>query len=146
MLMMRSHLDVATPSRGIDVSGQAIDQFGRPVGQALVKLNAYRTQTDKSGRYIFHHVPAGEYTVSVDEGSLAADYKVIARQKTLVVGSHGQDKVDFQVVRLRSIGGHVYCGHKGDEEMGEGVALNLCRGVTLEQPFVHRPAAEPADG
>jgi hypothetical protein len=107
MLMLRSHIDVATPAQGTDVSGRVVDQAGRPVAQTVVKLNDYQTQTDDRGRYTFHHVERGRYTARIDGDALAADYKVGLGVQLVQVGGRRVRNVDFVVVQLRTIGGRV---------------------------------------
>jgi hypothetical protein len=120
MVLLRSHLDVATPAGGTDVTGQVLDEAGRPVRQATVKLNEFRTQTDASGRYSFRHVPEGEYIAMLDEDNLAADYKVKSGPRTLSLGGRRSERVDFRVVQLRTIGGRVVCERSGGKAEGVG--------------------------
>jgi hypothetical protein len=121
MMMVRSHVEVATPARGTDVSGQVTDQLAHPVREVLVKLGEYQVQTDKGGRYLFPHVPAGEYVVGIDEENLAADYKIKSGHHAISLNRQRTEKVDFQVVQLRTITGHVTCGTRGKRDRGEGV-------------------------
>src|SRR5215470_11590582 len=71
------------------VSGVVEDQQHRPIPQAEVVLHSQlsswreRAQTDSDGHFIFHTVPAGEYTLSArKEGFQAVEQHVVVKSGT----------------------------------------------------------------
>jgi hypothetical protein len=128
MLMLRSQWNAPTPARGAEIKGRVIDPLGHPVRGAIVRLNDYQALADEDGRYTFRHVPAGEYEIHLDESSLPADYKSDTASKQLTIDRRGRRDVNFRVIPLNTITGHVYVDTNGNGkyDIGEGV-----RGVVI---------------
>ena len=57
MLMLHSHWDTPTPTRGSVLSGKVVDQSGQPGREVLVRLIGYQTVTDARGNYILRILP-----------------------------------------------------------------------------------------
>src|SRR5262249_30224301 len=112
-----------TPARGAVVTGRVIDPLGHPVRDAIVKLNDYQTRTDEQGRYAFRHVPGGSYEISLERGSLPADYEAGDLGRRLTPNGRSRAQVDFRVIPLNTITGRVYCDKNGNGvcDAGEGV-------------------------
>jgi hypothetical protein len=131
MLMLRTHWDTPTPSRGGELSGTLIDMTGTPVPDALIRLGDYQTRTDDDGKYVFNNIPAGEYEFYVLESSLPADVKSLDRAEKIQLKYNTKLYRTLRVVPLHAIAGRVYVDANGNgvydlgEEMQNAVvALN----------------------
>jgi len=123
-LMLRRSWDVATPSRGGEVSGLVLDYVGRPVPGARVRLGPYSTDADAGGAYVFTHVPRGEFELSLDPNFLPADYAWDGRARHLEVAPSSRLINDLVVAPLGAIHGRVFADRNGNGRFdpGEGVA------------------------
>jgi hypothetical protein len=116
--------DLATPARGGTVTGRVIDDAGRAVPGAGVKLGPYTTESDARGTYTFRYVPAGAYDLGLDRNSLPADVAWDGRDERLTVSASTRASADLRVAPLNAIHGRVYCDENdnGRFDRGEGVA------------------------
>ena len=123
-LMLFRTWDVATPARGATVSGRVLDDAGRPVVGAGVKLGPYTAETDARGAYAFRYVPAGGYDLGLDRNALPADVAWDGREERLTLEVRSRISADLHVAPLNSIHGRVYAdsNHNGRFDRGEGVA------------------------
>jgi Carboxypeptidase regulatory-like domain len=123
-VMLFKTVDVATPARGADVTGRVLDNSGRGVAGARVKLGPFTADTDRTGAYRLRHVPPGEYDVSLERHLLPADFAWDGRQESLKLKSGGRAQVDLRVAPLNAIHGRVYADRNGNRrfDSGEGVA------------------------
>ncbi len=116
--------DVGTPARGASVTGRVVDDAGRPVAGAGVKLGPYTTETDAAGGYAFKYVPAGAYDLGLDRNALPADVAWDGREERLSLSAQSRIAADLHVAPLNAIHGRVYCdaNHNGRFDRGEGIA------------------------
>lgn len=128
-LMLFKTIDVATPARGALVAGRVLDDQGRGVAGARVKLGPYTADTDARGGYTFSHVPRGTYELSLERNLLPADYAWDGRGEALAVRSTRPVSVDLRVTPLNAIHGRVYVDRNanGRFDADEGV-----RGAVLQ--------------
>jgi protocatechuate 3,4-dioxygenase beta subunit len=140
-LMLFRTWDVATPARGGAVSGRVLDDAGRPVAGAGVRLGPYTIETDTRGGYSFKYVPAGSYELGLDRSALPADVAWDGREEQLLVASRSRIAADLHVAPLNAIHGRVYCdaNANGRFDRGEGVA-----GAVLH--LLDRTTATDVDG
>ncbi|MBW3625078.1 MAG: carboxypeptidase regulatory-like domain-containing protein, partial [Armatimonadetes bacterium] len=99
---------VSTPVKGGTLKGRVLDQAGQPVPHIVVRCGPYSTPTDTEGRYAIRHLPGGSYTVSLDEGSLPADYQAKEIKREIKVRAKKTHELDFQVIPLSTVSGTVY--------------------------------------
>lgn len=134
-VMLFKTWDVATPARGAEVQGRVLDQTGRAVVGARVRLGSYTAETDRNGRYLFRYVPRGEYTLSLDSHFLPADYAWDGRDVRLTLTWSSRIVLDLLVAPLNAVHGRVYEDRNGngrfdpDEAVG-GVPVLLDEQVT----------------
>jgi hypothetical protein len=123
MVTIRKSWQLESPSRGSDVRGRAIDQAGRPVPGALVRLGPYSTITDAGGEYGFTRVPAGEFELALDRNKLPVAYAWDEKPRALTIGGSSREQIDLQVIPLNTIRGRVYIDRNanGHFDEGEGV-------------------------
>ena len=140
-LMLFRTWDLATPARGGTVSGRVLDDAGRPVAGAGVRLGPYTIETDTHGGYSFRYVPAGAYELGLDRNALPADVAWDGREEQLVLRSQSRIAADLHVAPLNAIHGRVYCDANGNDrfDRGEGVA-----GAVLH--LLDRMTVSDADG
>jgi len=119
MVMLRSTFSAPVPARGGEVSGTVIDQTGKPVEGALVRVGEYKAATNKEGKYIMRRIPPGHYTVSLDPDSLPADQKPLGTSRVLEVNSRTREKIEFKVIPLNAITGRVWWDSNGNGKMDE---------------------------
>ena len=128
-VMLFKTVDIATPARGAEVSGRVVDEAGRGVAGARVKLGAYTADTDRGGVYRLKHVPRGEYALSLDESMLPADFAWDGRGRRVVVTAARPLRADLGVTPLNAIHGRVFVdrNQNGRFDSGEGVAGAVIR-------------------
>jgi hypothetical protein len=131
--------DVATPARGASVSGRVLDDAGRPVRGAGVKLGPYTAETDGSGGYSFRYVPAGAYDLGLDRNALPADVAWDGREERMTLAAGSRVTANLHVTPLNAIHGRVYCDRNanGRFDRGEGVpgaVLRLQDRITATDP------------
>jgi hypothetical protein len=129
MLMARTHVDVATPAVGGVVRGKVVDLVGNPVPGVAVTMDRYRAISDRAGDYVFQNVPAGHYTIELERESLPADYGSNQKAGRLDLTARSRSTVDFQVIPLRTISGHVFwdkeSGAPGKTVGAQGIVIVL---------------------
>ena len=116
----------------------------RPLRGVVLRLDRGRrtTQTDEDGRYLFLDVDAGEHQVSVDPGTIRADYVLLdPLRRGIFAASFERRVVHFRVGMNRRIDGVVFYDRNGNGRWDEGelpaaeVHLVLGRGQdTLTYP------------
>jgi hypothetical protein len=123
-VMLYRTWNVATPARGAEVRGRVIDEAGRAVSGARVKLGSYTVDTDPTGFYVFRHVPRGVYDLALDGQFLPAGYAWDGRALGLSLTSSTKMLTDLLVAPLNAIHGRVYCDRNanGRYDAGEAVA------------------------
>jgi protocatechuate 3,4-dioxygenase beta subunit len=123
MITIRKTWQLASPARGGEVRGRAIDQAGFPVPCALVRLGPYRAITDAAGGYQFTRVPDGPFDLALDKDKLPAAYALDEKPRPLTVTRGTREQVDLQVIPLNAIRGRVYLdrNHNGFWDEGEGI-------------------------
>ncbi len=123
-VMLYKTWSIATPARGATVRGRVLDEAGRAVAGARVKLGPYATASDSNGAYAFDNVPRGEYDLSLDPQFLPADYAWDGRQLGLTLSWSSRIDADLLVAPLNAIHGRVYHDRNGNGrfDAGEGVA------------------------
>jgi hypothetical protein len=128
-LMLRKTFATATSMRGGDVQGRVLDQTGRPVAGARILFGPYVTDSAADGTYGFHHLPAGEYELTLNEDHLPADYAWDHRDLHLTISASSRLTEDLLVTPLNAIHGRVYVdrNHNGRFDPGEGVAGAVLR-------------------
>lgn len=107
-LMLFKTVDIATPARGALVAGRVLDDAGRGVRGARVRLGPYSADADADGAYSFRHVPRGEYELSLDPAFLPADFAWDGRGNRLVIGSERAVRADLRVTPLNAVHGRLY--------------------------------------
>jgi hypothetical protein len=107
MVTIRKTWQVASPARGGEIHGRAIDQAGYRVPGALVRLGPYSAITDSSGDYTFTRVPDGQFELSLDKDKLPAAYASDEKPRSLIVTRTSRERVDLQVIPLNAIRGRV---------------------------------------
>ena len=149
MVTMRKTWQLASPARGGEVRGHAVDQAGYAVAGALVRLGPYTAITDEAGGYRFTRVPGGLFDLSLDKDKLPAAYAWDEKPRPLTVTRTSREQVDLQVVPLNAIRGRVYGDGNGNGrfDAGEGVpnaviAVNgsvTATGATGSYAFYNQP-------
>jgi hypothetical protein len=122
-LMLFKTVDIATPARGAEVAGRVLDDAGRGVAGARVKLGPYSADTDTAGRYLFKHVPRGEYELSLESHLLPADFAWDGRLMRVTVGSTRRMYADLRVTPLNAIHGRVYIDRNANARFDAGEAV-----------------------
>ena len=130
MIMLNKSWDLSTPARGGEVKGRVVDQLGRPLPGATVRLGGYWTMTDDRGQYAIHNIPSGTYEVRLDDKSMPADYKADTRKQDLEIDGRSRFVLDLHVIPLNAVTGRVYLDKNNDgkedaEEAIEAVAVLL---------------------
>ena len=122
-VMVFKTVDIATPARGAEVRGVVKDDIGRGVAGARVKLGPYSIDTDRSGAYVFRHVPRGEYDLSLDPDLLPADFAWDGRGASLTTRPGARIEADLSVTPLNALHGRIYVdrNENGRYDQGEGV-------------------------
>lgn len=115
--------DLATPARGASVTGRVVDDAGRPVAGAGVKLGPYTAEADLKGNYAFRYVPSGAYDLGLDRNTLPADVAWDGRDERLTLATATRVAADLRVAPLNAVHGRVYCddNENGRFDRGEGV-------------------------
>jgi hypothetical protein len=128
-VMLFKTVDIMTPARGAKVSGRVMDDSGRGVAGARVKLGAYSADTDRDGNYVLEHVPGGEYDLSLDQTVLPADFAWDGKGQRIVVAGAKTRRADLRVTPLNAIHGRVYVdrNQNGRVDSGEAVAGAVIR-------------------
>ena len=123
MVTIRKTWQLASPARGGEVRGRAIDQAGHQVPGALVRLGPYSAITDEAGDYAFTRVPDGQFELALDRNKLPAAYALDEKPRPLTVTRGSREHVDLQVIPLNAIRGRVYLdrNHNGRWDEGEGI-------------------------
>ena len=121
-LMLRKTWKVPTPAYGGVVSGVVTDQRGTPVEGVAIRLGTFVTMTDASGRYVFAKVPQGEFDLRIPQEWLPAQYASDGLAQRIGMRGTAHHVVDFKIVPLDSIRGHVYQDRNGNGrfDTGEG--------------------------
>lgn len=124
MVTIRKAWQIESPSRGSDIRGRAIDQMGRAVSGALVRLGPYSAITDAAGDYSFTRVPEGQFELALDRHSLPAAYALDEKPRALTVAGGSRVHIDLEVIPLNAIRGRVYIDGNGNGHFDEdeGVA------------------------
>ncbi len=122
-VMLFKTVDIATPARGAEVSGRVVDDAGRGVAGARVRLGAYTADTARDGSYTLKHVPRGDYDVSLDAHNLPADFAWDGHRQRLSVTSSRASKVDLRVTPLNTIHGRVYVDRNANQLFDAGEAV-----------------------
>jgi hypothetical protein len=122
-LMLFKTVDIATPARGAEVSGCVLDEAGRGVAGARVRLGTYSADTDAAGAYTFKHVPRGEYELALDQHLLPADFAWDGRAERLSVTSTRTRRANLRVTPLNAIHGRVYVDRNKNDRFDAGEAL-----------------------
>ena len=135
MITIRKTWQIASPSRGGDVRGRAIDQAGNPVSGALVSLGPYSAITDAAGGYAFSRVPNGEFELALDKNRLPVSYAWDEQPRPLTVTGRSRAKVELHVIPLNTMSGRVYIDRNGngrfDEDEGvAGAVISVNESVT----------------
>jgi hypothetical protein len=138
-VLLRKTWRTPTPARGGEVSGRVLDQRGRPVSEAGVRLGTYLTLTDHTGRYLFPRVPHGTFDLAIAPELLPAQYKSDGTSRRMVMSGAARHVADLTIVPLDSIRGHVYDDRNGDGrfDTGEGragIVLRLANQLTVTGP------------
>lgn len=138
-IMLHRVLNVPTPKRGGEVRGRVIDELGRPVSSARVKLGPYMADTGEDGGFEFRNLSRGDYELALDETRLPADYAWDGRGQRLSVLLSSHVHVDLVVAPLNAIHGRVYADRNGngrfdDGEAVAGAVLHLQDRVTTTDP------------
>ena len=107
MVTIRKTWQVASPARGGEIRGRAIDQAGYRVPGALVRLGPYSAITDAAGDYTFTRVPDGQFELTLDKDKLPAAYASDEKPRSLIVTRTSRERVDLQVIPLNAIRGRV---------------------------------------
>jgi hypothetical protein len=107
MVTIRKTWQVASPARGGEIRGRAIDQAGHRVPGALVRLGPYSAITDAAGDYAFTRVPDGQFELALDKDKLPAAYASDEKPRPLIVTRTSRERVDLQVIPLNAIRGRV---------------------------------------
>ena len=123
MVTVRKTWQVKSPARGGDVRGRAIDQAGRHVPGALVRLGPYSAITDEAGDYAFTRVPDGQFELALDRHKLPAAYALDEKPRPLTVTRGSREQVDLQVIPLNAIRGRVYLDRNGNGRWDEGEGI-----------------------
>jgi protocatechuate 3,4-dioxygenase beta subunit len=123
LVMLRTRLGGSAPKRGGEIRGTVVDQNGKSIQGAAVRVGEYRAITDKDGRYQMRHIPPGSYEVSLDNASLPADSRARQSGRIVAFTSRSLEIIDFKVIPLNAISGRVWEDANGNGEMdsGEGV-------------------------
>jgi hypothetical protein len=123
-IMLYKTVNAATPARGAEVGGRVLDQTGRPVAGARVRLGSYSVDTERTGAYLFTKVPRGDYLLSLDPDCLPADYAWGGRGLPLTLSWASRTHADLVVAPLNAIHGRVYSDRNGNGrfDFGEGIA------------------------
>ena len=122
--MLFKTVDVATPARGAEVAGRVLDDAGRGVAGARVRLGGYTADTNGAGAYLFRHVPRGDYEVSLEAQMLAADFAWDGRTERISVTSTNATRVDLRVTPLNAIHGRVYVDRNTNGRFDTGEAID----------------------
>jgi hypothetical protein len=149
MVAIRKTWLVASPSRGGDVRGRAIDQAANPVSGALVRLGPYSAVTDAAGGFEFSRVPTGEFELALDQNRLPVSYASNESPRPLTVNGRSRANVDLHVIPLNTISGRVYIDRDGNGRYddtegvaGAVIAVNgsvTATGVTGAYAFYNQP-------
>ena len=108
MITIRKTWQLASPARGGEVRGRAIDQAGNRVAGAVVRLGPYSAITDGAGDYTFTRVPDGQFELVLDKDKLPAAYASDEKPRRLVVTRTSREHINLQVIPLNAIRGRVY--------------------------------------
>src|SRR5262249_5074720 len=127
-IMLNRVMNVPTPRRGGRVSGRVVDELGRSVAGARVKLGPYFVDADAHGVYSFRDLQRGDYDLSLDENHLPADYAWDGRGQRLTVSPSSRLDLDLVVAPLNAIHGRVYIDRNANGRFDEGEGVN---GVVL---------------
>ena len=119
MVMLRTQWSEPTPARGGELSGTVIDQTGKPVNGAVVRVGEYRAVADDKGRYVMRKIPPGHYTIALDPDSIPADQKPLGADRVLKFTSRSREKLDFKVIPLNAVTGRVWLDSNGNGKMDE---------------------------
>lgn len=122
-LMLFKTVDISTPARGAEVTGRVLDDAGRGVAGARVKLGPYSADTDAAGAYTFEHVPRGEFELSLESSLLPADFAWDGRLTRVTVTSSRRMLADLRVTPLNAIHGRVYADRNTNERFDAGEAV-----------------------
>jgi hypothetical protein len=124
MITIRKTWQIESPARGGEVRGRAVDQAGKRVPGALVRLGPYSAITDTEGEYTFTRVPDGQFELVLDKGKLPAAYASEENPRPLAVTRASRVRIDLHVIPLNAIRGRVYLdgNRNGSFDDGEGVA------------------------
>jgi protocatechuate 3,4-dioxygenase beta subunit len=127
MVTIRKTWQVRSPARGGDVRGRTVDQAGRPVAGALVRLGPYSAITDAEGGYGFTRVPDGDFELALDRNKLPVAYAWDEQPRALTVSRASRLTGDLEVIPLNAIRGRVYIDGNGngryDEKEGVPAAV-----------------------
>ena len=124
MVTFRKTWQVASPSRGGEIRGRAVDQSGDGVQGALVRLGPYSAITDEAGGYIVRASSrTGSSTLALDKAKLPAAYASDEQPRPLNVTRTSRETVDLQVIPPNAIRGRVYLdrNHNGFWDEDEGI-------------------------
>jgi len=122
-LMLSRTFGVSSPARGGELRGVVVDHAGHSVAGARVVAGDYATYTDKDGRYVFEHLPRGQYDLALDPNQLPANYAWDGRREHLDVSFSSRINANLHVAPLNSIHGRVYhdTNLNGRYDTGEGL-------------------------
>lgn len=109
--------DVDTPAGGGRVQGRVGER------DIPVQLGPYRAVTDEGGRYVFRHVPPGDYELAIPEELLPASFDAGGARRSLRVTGRTDETVDLPLQRLAEARGWVYVDRDGDGRRGPGEGL-----------------------
>ena len=126
--MIHRTLTRSTPAGGHDVRGRIVDDAGRPVAGAAVRLGPYVTAADVDGTYRFPHVPRGEFEATLDPAHLPVGFAPSTSTERVTV-ANGDVTVDWRAVALQTIRGQVFEDRNGNGQFdaGEGVTNVVMR-------------------
>lgn len=129
MLMLRSHWIERTPAHGAHLFGKVVDQTGKPVKQTMIKIGEYKALTNEKGEYDVPDIPAGSYSVKIDQEALSADYRSETKEQRVTLTGRSRQRLDFRVVPLRAIMGRVFADKNGNgrPDSGEGIPRVVLR-------------------
>jgi hypothetical protein len=100
-----------------------VDDAGRGVAGAGVKLGLYTTESDATGAYAFRYVPAGQYELTIERHLLPADVAWDGRGERFTLTARSRVKADLHVAPLNAIHGRVYSdlNQNARFDAGEGI-------------------------
>jgi hypothetical protein len=128
--------DDVRPSTG-GILGHVKDDSGQPAADITIVLDdSEKTLTGEDGSYEFEGLEIGRHSVRIDPSLLHAHLGGGGGTRTVFVTEHELERVDFMVMRLCRISGHVKARSRSSEYEeplpGVAVALNPDRRTSTD--------------